>query len=332
LLGADSAIGHVDSKITPEHLESILHGRALEHGTAQLCITIPELAVFLGTERYVASMPILLTDLYDCPSVREGGGTITRGTVIHRNVWVSFLSGSTPIWLLKTVNPNVIEGGFTSRCYFIVANEPKRRIPWPIESDTVLWQDMVDDMTMIAQEAKARGDIQLQPAALDAFTKWYRERQHALDPFKQSFEAREDAHILRVAALLCVNDGSWIIKRGHIRVAIRLIADVKLRSSSIFEGAETRSKFAIGLDAMRTMLISAGMDPIPRSRLFQRTRGTLSLEDFNVLLDVLHECKAIQRFMLSAENGRGRKGEWIRGTQLLLARGLGETVLERFTV
>jgi hypothetical protein len=129
----DKELGFIDAKVTAEKLDSILHERTMEHGSSQLCIAIPELAVFLGTEQYVANMPTLLTDLYDSPSHRHGGGTIERGEIVQRNIWVSFLSASTPVWLLKTVNPNVVEGGFTSRCLFIVSNEPKSKIPWPDE-------------------------------------------------------------------------------------------------------------------------------------------------------------------------------------------------------
>jgi len=330
VIDTDAAIWHIDAKVTPEKLDATLHTRTMEHGTAQLCITVPELAVFMGTERYIAAMPVLLTDLYDCPSIREGGGTIERGGVMQRNVWVAFLSGSTPVWLLKTVNPNVVEGGFTSRCYFIVANKPKRRIPWPDRLDYTLWQDMKEDLQILRTEAERKGPITLTPEALAVYTQWYENRTHSLDPFKQSFEAREDAHVLRVAALLSINDGTWCIGRAHVRIAARLIAGVKDSGGALFENAEARTKFAVALDLVRTMLISAGMDPVPRHKLFQRVRGHLVAEDFNTLMDVLHECKAIQRFELEHDSGKGRRGEWIRGTQLLLAKRLGETVLERF--
>jgi hypothetical protein len=46
------------------------------------------------------------------------------------------------------------------------------------------------------------------------------------------------------------------------------------------------------------------------------------------MLEVLAEIRAIQRFVVRTGE-RGRPAEWIRGTQLLLGRGLGEAVLER---
>ena len=330
VVGQHSDVGHIDAKVTPEKLDELLHSRTMEHGSAQLCVTVPELAVFLGTERYIAHMPTLLTDLYDCPAARDGGGTLARGAVVQRNVWLSFLSASTPVWLLKTVNPNVIEGGFTSRCYFIVSNTPKRNIAWPEETDRHLWQDLQDDMAILSQEARQRKVIRLDINALAAFSRWYAMRARALDPFKQSFEAREDAHVLRVAALLCINDGSWHIKRSHIAIAIRLIQELKQTSSGIFESTERTTKYALALDRIRSSLVSTGMDPVPRNRLYAHVRPHLAHEEFMSLIEVLHEIGAIQRFEYRSGE-RGRPTDFIRGTNLLLSRGLGEAVLERFT-
>lgn len=330
IVGGDNDVAHIDGKITPEALDALLHDRTMEHGSAQLCVTVPELAVFMGTERYIAHMPVLLTDLYDCPAIREPGGTLKRGAILQRNVWLSFLSASTPIWLLKTVNPNVVEGGFTSRCYFVISNTPKRSIPWPVEHDADLLRDLQDDMKIIHAEAKVRRGIHLQPQALEVFTEWYHGRDRALDPYKQSFQSREDAHVLRVAALLAVNDGTWVIRRSHIRFAIRLIHQIKEDSSRIFETSERVTKFATALDKIRGMLISTGMDPVPRHKLYMHVRSHLVHEEFITLIEVLHEIGAIQRFEFKSGD-RGRPTDFIRGTNLLLSRGLGETVMERFS-
>lgn len=329
----ERTVGFIDAKMTPEKLDDILHERTLEHGCAELCVAIPELAVFLGTERYVATMPTLLTDLYDCPSHRHGGGTIARGECIQRNVWLSFLSASTPVWLLKTVNPNVVEGGFTSRCMFINTNLPKHRIAWPSDSDVDAERaELLQDLRDIRTQAKTSEPIRLTDAGMSAFTKWYNKRAHSYEIFKQSFEAREDSHVLRVAALLCINDGTWVIDAPHIRVAVELVTTVKVTSATLFEGGEHRTKYATALDCVRSTLVSAGMDPVPRSTLFRKSRRGLTTEELEDLLRILHEVGAVQHFVAPHENGLGRPAQYYRGTQLLLARGLGDQVLERFSL
>jgi hypothetical protein len=116
----------IESKITPELLEYNLAMQSLEHDCAYTTIMIDEMVKFLGREKYVETMPTLLTDLYDCPEIRTGGGSLTRGKTRLSNVFINFLSASTPSWLLRAVNPDVIEGGFTSRVIFVVAENPKR--------------------------------------------------------------------------------------------------------------------------------------------------------------------------------------------------------------
>jgi hypothetical protein len=330
MLGPDDTIGYLDAKMTGERLDQVLHERTHLYGCGQLAVAIPELAVFMGTEHYVANMPTLLTDLYDCPVRRHGGGTIARGSSIQHDVWLSFLSASTPVWLLKTVNPNVVEGGFTSRCIFVISNKPKQSIPWPEETTDDARVLLLRDLQFIRSRARQHGPIVPTDQALSAFRVWYSKRTHALDPYRQSFEAREDAHVLRIAALLCVNDLSWQITAPHIRTAIELVESIKEGSSLIFEGSETRTKYASALDTIRSLLISAGMDPIPRSVIYRRCRVWLSYEEVNMLLEVLHEVEAVQRF--THKTGvRGRPVEYFRGTDTLLSKGLGETVLEKFT-
>jgi hypothetical protein len=327
----DKELGFIDAKVTAEKLDSILHERTMEHGSSQLCIAIPELAVFLGTEQYVANMPTLLTDLYDSPSHRHGGGTIERGEIVQRNIWVSFLSASTPVWLLKTVNPNVVEGGFTSRCLFIVSNEPKSKIPWPDEDASS--EDhaiLLADLREIRSRAAIEQPLTLTEAGMATFTRWYRGRSRSMDAFLLSFEAREDAHVLRVAALLSINDGSWRIDQTHVSRSIRLVESVKDGSKDIFDTGDTRSRYALSLDKIRSILISAGMDPVPRNELIRKSKRRLSYNELVDLLEIMHELGAVQRFVSPPDSGKGRPVEYFRGTNLLLARGLGDEVLSKF--
>jgi hypothetical protein len=111
--------------------------------------------------------------------------------------------------------------------------------------------------------------------------------------------------------------------------AIELIADIKEHSGKIFEHADVHAKYAGVLDVIRMQLTSAGMDPVPHGRLYLKCRTRIDNKEFHALLDVLEELGAIQRF--DFRNDRGRPMTLIRGTQKLIARGLGESVLARFS-
>ena len=71
------------------------------------------------------------------------------------------------------------------------------------------------------------------------------------------------------------------------------------------------------------------MDPVPRHKLYLKARSFVTNEEFLTLLEVMHEIGAIQRFTIAGE--RGRPADWIRGTDVLLSKGLGENVLDRFS-
>jgi hypothetical protein len=324
LFADDPMMGLLETKTTPEKLDSILHDRSTATGRAGLAINVSELATFLGTERYNSTMPALLTDLYDCATQRRGGGTVTRGAVNQSDVFVNFLSASTPSWLLRSVNPNVVAGGFTSRCIFVCSEKPKRRIAW---SDAIPNSNapLVRRLRIIRTQGRNYGKIGINDAALRAFRQWYGKRKGSLDAFRSSFESREDAHILRLAAFLCINDDTWIIQHSHLQTATKLIAETKEQASKLFEGGE-RSKFFLGVVKLQEVLIGLGLTAIPQSQLYLKVRNRLDAHEFAALLDVMHEIGAIQRFNGQHE-GAGRPAVLIRGTKLLTTKGIIERIV-----
>jgi hypothetical protein len=72
------------------------------------------------------------------------------------------------------------------------------------------------------------------------------------------------------------------------------------------------------------------MDPVPRNELIRKSKRRLSYNELVDLLEILHEVGAVQRFVSPPESGKGRPVEYFRGTNLILARGLGDEVLSKF--
>jgi hypothetical protein len=326
VIGDDTLL--IESKTTPEKLEYDLALQTLEHGNAYAAIAIDELVKFLGTERYVQAMPTLLTDLYDAPSIRTGGGSLVRGSVTLRNVYVNFLSASTPSWLLRAVNPDVIEGGFTSRVIFIVCDEPKRSSPWPEPVDEQLKTSIRTSLEHIREKASRVGQIRLTTVARQRFERWYRSRDKKRDPFRASFQSREDAHVLRLAALLSVNDGTWEIQANHISAAIKCITEVREDGASIFEGTGTNSRIIVGVDALRDKLIAAGANGVKQSELTKALQRHMNAEHVLTGLNIMHDLQMVQRFD-NIKLGRGRPTTLWRATQGLLAPKALDSIIER---
>jgi hypothetical protein len=308
----------IESKITPEKLENDLFMQTIEFDRAQAAIAIDELVKFLGRERYVEQMPTLLTDLYDCPTIRTGGGTLLRGRTSLRNIYINFLSASTPSWLLRAVNPDVIEGGFTSRVIFVVAEKPKRSSPWPTEPKEQLSTDIRNALKGLAEKGRSVASIRISDGAKKKFSAWYKSRDLRRDPFRASFQSREDSHVLRVAALLSVNDNTWEIQNHHVVVAIRLVTQAREDGATIFEGTGTNSRIVLGVDALRDKLLAAGINGTKQSELTKAMQRYMDAQHVRTALDIMHDLDMVQRFD-GIQVGKGRPTTMWRAKQSLIS-------------
>jgi len=318
----------VEAKITPEALEFRLACQSMEYGKAYCTIMIDEMVKFLGREKYVEAMPTLLTDLYDCPEIRTGGGNLTRGALDIANVFVNFLSASTPSWLIRAVNPDVIEGGFTSRVIFVVAEDPKRCSPWPEQSDDQLREQLANDLDTIKAFAAKVNKIALSTGALSRFSAWYRSRDKKRDTFRASFQSREDSHVLRLAALLSVNEGLWEIQAAHVTAAIKVVMECREDGASIFEGTGSNSRMVIGVDALRDKLLAAGIGGAKQSELVASMQRHMNAEHLKAALSVMHELAFVQKFE-NIKVGQGRPSTIWRATKYLVDGKALDKVIER---
>lgn len=318
----------IEGKITPELFEARLHQQGKDLGTGCAAIAVSELVTFLGREKYNEQMPTLLTDLYDCPELRTGGGSLSTGKRTLRNIFVSFLSASTPAWLLRAVNPDVIEGGFTSRVCFIVAETPKRLQSWPSEGDAKLSEYIKIKLEEIRERAKSIPAIEISPGGRSSFDRWYKSRSLYRDPFRSSFQSREDAHILRLAAMLCINDGCWVIHKQHVIAAIKIITEVREDGASIFEGTGSNSRLVIGIDKLRDKLLAAGMGGLAQKDLTKAVQQFMKAEEMKAALDIMQDLAMVSQFQLPAL-GKGRPTTIWRATQALAQSKALDKIIEQ---
>ncbi|MCA2593020.1 MAG: DUF3987 domain-containing protein, partial [Microcystis sp. M31BS1] len=286
----------IEGKTTPERLEEILYEQTRDYKSSNVSICISELVTFLGREKYVSTMPTLLTDLYDSPKIRRLGGSLKTGSREAHNVFVQFLSASTPSWLVRAVNPDVIEGGFTSRVMFICAENPKKRQSWPEAPNKELEQQILIQLNNIKTKAKEVEKIELNLNARKVFDRWYKSRTLHKDPFRASFQSREDAHTLRLAAFLAINDGTWVIHSNHITQAIKIINEVREDGAQIFEGTGTNSRLIAGIDKIRDKLLEAGINGLPQTNLTKAVSSYMDAEHLVTALNIMHELQFVQKF------------------------------------
>lgn len=327
--GFDQTALTITGGSTPEKLREQLALRSAESGEAMASIIVSELVTFLGKEQYAVAMPGLLTDLYDCPALRDYS-RVSSATSIVRNAFVTFAAASTPSWLIRAINPDVIEGGFTSRCLFIIEERRKRLVAWPDDDSPIGPDDLARDLLHLREQCErwASKGIGLTAGAKVRFVRWYEQRgdSDANDPFLASFEAREDHHILRLAALLCANDNSWLIDVHHINHAIKLVTHHKNSAAALFGADKEAARMTGGLDKLRKVLLEAGELGITQTELLFKTRNGLKTRELEYALAIMHEMEMVQKF--EVPTGGRKKTVW-RATNKILARNLNQLVQEK---
>lgn len=306
----------IENKVSQGMLMSELSRCTRENGHAHCVLVASELASVLGRASNT-NMPATLTDLYDCPNIRIGGGSLATGGWNFSDVFICFLGGSTPTWLARAVSPAIIEGGFTSRCYFIQGRSRKQLVPWPTSlDDSALRERMLEQLQEIKDASKTYAKIGIGTNALDTFSRWYRERDIHKDAYRESFESREDSHVLRFAGLAAANEKAWQISDDHIRRAINTVAEIKKYGTSIFTtDAKVGAKSMRLAEKMRTRLIKAGEAGIGRRDLY---RGLFingrTGDEFATLLRLFHELDLVKRY--EVDSG-GRPKELYVATEYL---------------
>ena len=308
-------------KTSAEGLDILLHQRTIDHERAEAHFAVNELVTVLGKEGYLMSMPGTLTDLYDCDDLRTLPGTIKHGEITQKNVYVSFISASTPAWLVTAINPSVIEGGFTSRVIFVVDDVRKRAIAWPEERTADESRRVNESYRSTMAKAREVGKLGISTGGLKKHRQWYNNRRQHTDPFLSSFEAREDDHILKAALGLCINDGTLELQSTHIRKAITLINDAKFRANNLFGGDfSQKARLTGAVDRVREILINAGSDGIKHSDLQRRIVRHVDAKELRVLMRIMHECGMIQIFKL-------KRGEMYRATRSIEKFGVSSELM-----
>lgn len=318
----------ITGKTSPESLELYLHEETIKTGNATANFAVSELVSILGKEGYMATMPGLLTDLYDSPNIRKSGGTIKTGEIIQNNVYVTFISASTPAWLVTAINPSVIEGGFTSRVIFVVDDHRKRAIAWPEERGEGERENILRRYESTVEGGRRlHAGLSISSGGLSAYRRWYNNRTSHSDPFLSSFEAREDDHILRVGGCLAINDGTLELQTNHIRKAIKVINEAKDRANHLFGGDfSQRARVVEGIARIREILIEAGNNGIKHSDLQRRIVRKLDAKEVRMLTDIMHECNMIQIFDMK------RGGRFYRATRGIEKFGVTSEVLAKLNL
>lgn len=309
----------------------MLNDKSMSQEGCRAVINVSELVRFLGKGAGGLGLPGVLTDLYDCPKVQRFGGSVTAEATTLLNVFISMLSASTPAWLIRSINPNVIEGGFTSRTMFILGGRRKTTIAWADNAKSTGIAHLAKSLQSTVQDAtEAVGDvgITINEKALSRFRGWYSRLKQPHDPFRESFFSRQDAHVLRLAGTLCINDRSMVIQKRHIEASIRIIHNVRESSAMLFDGTSAPTDVISGVRKLQEVLIDHGTSGASTNVLYAAVRTRLKSAVFHYVLQVMHELQLVQRFEVK-QVGAGRPMTVWRATEHLKTVRAVDDILSR---
>lgn len=187
-------------KVTPEALISAFQSQTSATGL----IYAPELAVFLGKQKYQEGMVPLLTALFDCPK-DWSSATIMRGENHLYNVALSFLVCSTMDWIQTAIPRDAFGGGFMSRLLFVVQNETPRSFPHPPPMDQSLQNSL---KSRLFGYTKLKGKFTITPEADEWYVKWYNAKKESIAAERQfaGYVERKPDHLHRLAMVLAISE------------------------------------------------------------------------------------------------------------------------------
>jgi|TARA_R110000765_G_scaffold8053_1_gene26400 hypothetical protein len=259
-----------------------------------LTIFVPELATFLGASAFHSGIIPLLTSFYECPSSADYK-TKASGEFHMSNVCINLVGATTLDWMSTNLPGDTVEGGFTGRVIFVVAEEPRLSNPWPeLSQDEILLRtELIQDLVRINN---FMGAFKITTGARDEFSKWYNHRTEGNDLRLRGYYGRKGDHVLKIALCISAGDegranGNLEIDSHHIRIALRLLNKAEKLMHLAFRGTAF-SKSSKDIDRILGYMIREGLKsnlPVKHSLLLKRNSHYLNGTEFKEVMNTLME-------------------------------------------
>jgi hypothetical protein len=273
-------------KTTPE---ALVDGLKVSTSATGL-IYAPELAVFLGKQKYQEGMVPLLTALFDCPK-EWVSKTIGRGDTTLSNVALSALMCSTIDWIQTGISKDAFGGGFMSRFLFVVQESTSRSFPLPPKLD----DDMKKSLTQRLMKIKGtKGAVTFSDAGRDWYITWYRARAgaHGDKQYAGYYERKPD-HIIRLAMILKVAEGKdLIISDVDLFAAERILHWIEIWLPSTFEEMTASASGEDQQRILRQLRTSFGV--MDHTKLLRKNSARMNANQFKQALATLREAKLVE--------------------------------------
>lgn len=216
------------------HFGTVIPGK-LNVGVDHSCLILSrELSVFVTASQF--TLPIL-TDLWDANDGKYIYGTRGKGEFAIEDPCVCLLGGSTQEWLISSIPPSAIGGGFTRRVNFVVAYDREKLIPWPVMSNhSNVRSNLVNDLKEIG---KLTGEFHFHPDTRPLFEAVYKDSTPLLydDMATTSFKTSKWAQVCKLAMCFSAMRGDdLVISVKDFSLARDAVESVAVNVPKVFRG------------------------------------------------------------------------------------------------
>jgi len=277
----------VADKVTPEALIEAFKDKAAATGL----LYAPELAVFLGKQKYQEGMVPMLTSLFDCPS-EWSSATVMRGEAKLTNVALSFLGCSTMDWIQTAIPRDAFGGGFMSRLLFVVQEDTPRQfaIPPPLELEkkSALIKRLIE-------LTRLRGEFKMDEAAVSWYKEWYRTRSGNGADQKQfaGYYERKPDHLLRIAMTLSLSEGDNLVL--DIRLLKKALLILNWVESYLPATFEQMSMTIVGEDSSRLLgQLRKNNGALPFAKFLRMNSHKMDSDKFRKSLETLKQAGMVE--------------------------------------
>lgn len=254
-------------------------------------IYAPEMAVFLGKQKYNEGMIPLLTALFDCPKEFKAK-TLGRGESTLTNVAISALMCSTIDWIQTGIPKDSFGGGFMSRFLFIVQESTSRVFPLPPPLDPEVRKTLTAGLTTIKRK---KGAFTFTQQAQDWYIHWYRTRP-ALRGDKQyaGYFERVPDHLIRLAMIMrtALNPVATELTDIDLAHSMKILKWTEEWLPSTFDEMTETTTGADQARILRQLRENKGQ--MERSALLRKNSTKMNAEQFDRCMKTLREAKLVE--------------------------------------
>jgi hypothetical protein len=294
--------GSITSEGLQEYLkpkeQSVRKGNGIGHVDrgSQIAMFASELKTSLPKKNYMEGIIGKLTDLYDCEEDPKGDYTKKDKEQEVRNVYITFIGGTTPDDLEKVLPEEVFGGGFMSRTVVVYENKPERIYPEPIE---IPHAPTNDELTRrLAWISKyATGAYTLSEKAREVHHEWYRKHYKIslseMDHDERLSRTRYDTILMRLALLVRAQryePGTTITLDDYLEA--KKILDNTYHESENEVQKIGNSEYAQNMNRIRNTIQKHG--EITRAHITSRMSRYARVSEINELLEHLKQIGEIK--------------------------------------